>query len=99
MTDDQIVATIQRAVDDLAAAMAAEVNRALHSLAEQVSAALTEDRQSISTVAAALGERTTITPPPLGEIVVRLEPGPSTKRVERDKAGNITRVVEEPADG
>ena len=85
MTDDQSVATIQRAVDDLAAALAAEVNRALHTLTEWVAVTLTE--------------RPAVSPPPLGEITLRVEPGPSTKRVERDKAGNITRVVEEPADG
>ena len=99
MTDDEIVRLIQTAVTELAEAVTAEVNQALGSL----STAIEENRQALTTVAGAvtgalLDRPVTSLPPQLGEIVVRLEPAPtppSTKRVERDKAGNITRIVEE----
>ncbi len=95
MTDEEIQRLVQAAVDNLAAVVNAEVNQALTTLA----AAITEDRQALATVAGALADRpNTPAPPQLGELVVRLEPAPSlptTKRVERDPAGNITRILEE----
>jgi hypothetical protein len=44
----------------------------------------------------ALSERPSGAAPLLGEIRLRVEPGGGAKRIERDKAGNIARIVEEP---
>jgi hypothetical protein len=99
VTDQEITQLIQAAVNELAVAVNAEVNQALGSL----STAIEENRQALATVAGAVADTlldrpTTPVPPSLGEITVRLEPAPSpptTKRVERDTAGNITRIVDE----
>lgn len=82
MTDDQVIQTIQTAIDDLASGLTAETNKALHNLTEWM--------------VTALSERPSVAAPALGEIRLRVEPGGGAKRIERDKAGNIARIVEEP---
>lgn len=100
MTDQQIVALVQQAVNDTLEAVTGQLRVALEATWEEINARSTSTNEGLAVLAsliAALSERPPA--PRLGEVVVRLESGssqPTTKRVVRDGLGNITAIEEAP---
>lgn len=104
MTDEQIIALVQQAVNETIAATWSAVNdeldRRLQPFVDVLTAMAGGLERLDDQAAVAAARLASPTPPQLGEVVVRLESGPSTpstKRIVRDAAGDIAAIEEFPA--
>ena len=103
---NQTVEAVNQTLDALWTAVNDEVDRRLQPLIDVLTlmAGVVDrlDGQAATTEASLVAlSAAPPTPPPLGEVVVRLESGPSrltSRRIDRDKDGNIVAIHEEPAD-